>query len=137
MQSSILDPRAERSRSREEQVGIGLGVAHGVPRDERDSRIAGDKPSTLSGAWLATAGRDGPRHPSRGQPSQQLACPGQRPHTRCVPAEGLFMALLETLCLTGVERCSGLPQERSGEEAAAHADLAVDAPHRQLDPLCL
>ena len=43
------------------------------------------------------------------------------------------MRMLQLLDLRRGKRAPGLPQQRGHEEAAAHADPPVDAPHRQVD----
>jgi hypothetical protein len=45
--------------------------------------------------------------------------------------------LLESFDAIGIQFEAGLTQEHVGEQAAAHADLAVHAPHSQLDPFRL
>jgi hypothetical protein len=45
--------------------------------------------------------------------------------------------LLETLGLGGVDHVTGGAQQRPGEQASAHSDLPVNAPHRQIDALGL
>jgi hypothetical protein len=45
------------------------------------------------------------------------------------------MTGLEALRHLGADRCTHLTQQRPGEQAAAHADLAVDGPHRNVDAL--
>ena len=44
---------------------------------------------------------------------------------------------LKSKDLLGIDVEPGLAQQHVGEQAAAHADLAVDAPHRERNPFRL
>jgi hypothetical protein len=65
--------------------------------------------------------------------TKQLARAGQRVHLRRPPRVGLGVPPLEPCRLVRRHAVAGFAQQRVGEEAAAHADAAMDPPDRQLD----
>jgi hypothetical protein len=50
------------------------------------------------------------------------------------PIESRGMEASQHIDAFRIDMISGFAQEHSAEQAAAHADLAMDAPDRQLDP---
>src|SRR4030088_118179 len=52
-----------------------------------------------------------------------------------MPVEGRGMQTLQAFDPLRIDMISGLAQQSAGEQAAAHADLSMDTPDREIDPV--
>ena len=73
------------------------------------------------------------RVPASRQRREQFARARQRTHLRAQPLVRLRMRATQPFDAIRADLAVRLAQQLIGEQAAAHADLAMDAPHRQLD----
>src|SRR5205823_12891741 len=76
---------------------------------------------------------DRPGDAGLGEIGEQLPRPGEGTHLRHLARVGLGMDAADLRRLFRLQVASGLAEQRVHEQAAAHADAAVDAPHGELD----
>jgi len=67
-----------------------------------------------------------------GQIGEELAGARQKLDVRRIPFEGCRMQMPQPFDSLRINMVSGLAQEHACEQAAAHADLAMDAPDREV-----
>ena len=72
-----------------------------------------------------------------GQIGEELAGARQKLDVRRIPIEGRCMQMPQPFDSLRINMVSRLAQEHAGEQATAHADLAMDAPDGKVDPLVL
>ena len=126
-----IDP--ELAHGLEEQIGIGFGVGHEITGDDRHAVRQAQQLERRAGGGHPAAGRDREGAAELGEPRQQGARPRQRAHLADATPVRLGVPVLHAHEQGLVQRASGLAQQRAREQAAAHADAPVDAPHRELD----
>jgi hypothetical protein len=131
----MMDVDAEALGRGDEEIGVGLGIAHLIAGHHRHlSRIDAQHLDQPGRRLHPPAGGDGPGHLLLGQGRQQLAGAGQGHDGSAMPTEGFGMALAQALDQLGRDWPAHLAQQRIGEEPAAHADPAMDAPDGEGDP---
>src|SRR5438034_6759403 len=86
----------------------------------------------LGGLHVAARG-NGMRDFLLGQMREQFAGARKRADLLDQPLIGILMRSLDPLCLLSAYLTPGLSNERIHEQPAAHSDLPVNAPDRQLD----
>ncbi len=126
---AVANVDADARRGGEEQVGVGLGVAHEVARDHRHVVGQVEQRPGPAGRALRPAGRDRPGNPQLGQAAQRLARAGQRAHAWVVAHVRLGVQVGQPGDHLVVERLAELAAQGGHEQAAAHPDAAVDLPN--------
>jgi hypothetical protein len=122
----------------QKQVRVGLGMFDLVARHDRDSARIDTERGQIDGCGFhAAAGRDRPGNAGFRQPTQQFASPGQRPNAvyLLLVSGGIGTAKPFDAFNANFGPC--LAKKLIGEQAFAHAYLAVDAPDQQFDALCI
>src|SRR5690348_15787583 len=129
----VLHAHAQTPGARHEQIRIRLGVFDLVPGDDRDVGGNVEPVERGLGGVQASTGPDGPGYTDLREIREQL--PRAREGTNLVrhASECLPMHLLDPPSLFRLQVATGLPEQRFDEKPAAHADAAMDAPHRELD----
>ena len=127
---AVLGLDAESLRALDEQVGLGLG-ARDVPALD-DHHVGGDLEGVEAGVdpGAAAGGGDAVRDPALAQLDEDLLRARQRaPLVRGQQlAEQAVVDVLQLARLLVGEVVPDLAADRAREQAAAHPDLAVDAP---------
>ena len=123
----------EPVRRREEEIGIGLGAGHLVARDHRGASADPERVERPARVREAPAGGDRPRDADAREQREELPRPRQWAHLRCPPRVRLRVQRLQARDLVAAQRSARLARQRGHEQATAHADAPVDAPHRDLD----
>ena len=122
----------------EEQVGIGLGVFDLIAGHDRDARRIDAERGEIDRRRLhPAAGRDRPGNARVGQPGQQFARARQRPDAIGHGAIGARVRRRSRSSRSSPIVDAGFADELVGEQTAAHADLAMNAPDRKLDALAV
>jgi len=129
---------AEALGGGDEQIGVGLGVFNLIARHHRhaaeiDAEMLQHRPRRFH----APAGGDRPGDGMRGEMGEQRLRARQRTNARRAPAIGFGMPPAQPFPALRGDVEPGFAQQNVGEQTPAHADLAVDAPDRQRDPLLL
>ena len=128
-----FDRRVQARGGGQEQVRIRLGVFDLIARHHWSySGIDAERCEVDRRRLHAAAGGDRPWKSSVGQPGQQFAGAWQRANGGGHATIGLHMQMAQALELFFAEVHSGFALELIGEQAAAHADLAMDAPDRNV-----
>src|SRR5258706_16301837 len=121
---------------REKQVRVGFCIFDLVARhDWNPIRIDTERVQIDGRGFHAAAGGDRAGNAGLQQPFQQFAGSRQRPDVLgLLPVSGR-MGLTKAFDALGADLNSGLAEQLVGEQAPAHADLAMNAPDRQFDAL--
>jgi len=69
-----------------------------------------------------------------GESGEQVDCARKRSYLSDIARKGFGVKSWKLLRLFGAHRVGGLTKKRVDEQAAAHPDAAVDAPHSELNP---
>jgi hypothetical protein len=116
---------------REKQVRIGFGIFDLIARHHRDPVWIDAERGQIDGCGFhAAAGRNRPRNTGLRQPRQQFSRSRQRPDVSGLLTVRGGVALAQPFRALIANLEPGLAQKLVGEQAAAHADLAMDAPDR-------
>jgi hypothetical protein len=118
------------------QIRIRLGVFNLIAGDDRRLlRIDAERRQIEAGGLHPPAGCNRPRDARVRQKRQQLARAWQRSDVAGVVPVGSQVPLAQPFDTFDVDVEPGFSQQLIGKQAAAHADLAMDAPDRELDAL--
>ena len=118
----------------EKEIRVRLRVLHLIARHHRCRRgIDTQSREACRGRLHAAAGGDRPADARARQRGEQFARTGQRSNRSGLLLKGERVSLAQPLDQCSVDLEARLAQKLMREEAAAHPDLAVDAPHGQLD----
>jgi hypothetical protein len=128
---------AQTLGSRDEQIGVRLSKSHLIARDDRnvaevDVNLCQGQACRLQSA----AGGNCPGNSRRCQEGEKLCRAGQRANFVQAALVRFRVQPLQALDPCRLDLEAGFPQQHIGEQAAAHADPAMDAPDRKLYAFC-
>ncbi len=128
------DTDAETIGRGQEQVRVWLGVDDLVSGDHRHVSGEVEELEGRARALQVAAGGDGPRHPRLREVCEELAAARERPHLPDPLAVRGTVEPAKARRLLRRQHAPGFAHERAREQAPAHAHLAMDPPHGDVDP---
>ncbi len=126
---------SSRSAAARNRSGSGLAYFTSSGHHRYASGVDAEGEKVVAGGLHPSARGDGPGNAVVGEGLEEFAGAGQRHHARREAAIGLCVKTTEPVDTIRVHVEAGLAEQLMGEEAAAHPDLAMNAPDRQRDAL--